>query len=288
MESERRSMAESGKRNHTYNAVAKVLEGNLRLPLTQTVHPHAHLQIDPAGGYEAVHTRNHRTEGVLSYDSAYSQVAGNPSSKPGEGWTTLSTTVVEGLNILEVVTADRVVGQIITVYPLEGYVPTISFLGTRFENLRIAGNPLELDLDLNVLGEAPKKDGPYTKDEEVISRISGQHKRILSHNTLPVELGERYNQLSARLGSREALECSLVNEAKGSFPGQSFGHVITIPHFGTITLAKLIVEHEDFHEETGAPKKTTVRLTMLDCKLGCAIEGTLAISGPVTNGTTKP
>ena len=61
--------------------------------------------------------------------------------KPGHGWATLTTVVVDDLNVLEVLTADRVVGQIITDYPLEGYVPAVSFLGTRFDNLRIAGHP---------------------------------------------------------------------------------------------------------------------------------------------------
>jgi len=59
--------------------------------------------------------------------------------------------------VLDVLTADRVVGQIITEHPLVGYVPIISFLGTRFENLRIAGHPVELDLDLNILGDKPAR-----------------------------------------------------------------------------------------------------------------------------------
>ena len=52
--------------------------------------------------------------------------------------------------------------------------------------------------------------------------------------------------------------------------------MITIPGFGTITLAKLTVKHEDPHEKTGVPKKTTFTLTMIDLKLGCVIEGSIA------------
>ncbi len=58
---------------------------------------------------------------------AYTQVAGNRSTKSGQGWTTLTTSVIEGLNVLDVVTADRVVGQTITEHPLEGYVPSDQF-----------------------------------------------------------------------------------------------------------------------------------------------------------------
>jgi hypothetical protein len=215
-------------------------------------------------------------------------VAGNRSTKPGQGWSTLTTTVIKDLNVLEVLTADRVVGQIITEHPLVGYVPSISFLGTRFENLRIAGHRVELDLDLNILGEKPANDAPYAKDTGVASRVSSQYDRICGHQDLPAELLERYNRLSSTLGSPEAVECSLVNQAAGRYPGKSFGHVITIPGFGAITLAKLTVTHEDYHPETGVPKKTTVNLTMVDLKLGCVIDGTVALGFSGPNGNTYP
>jgi hypothetical protein len=60
--------------------------------------------------------------------------------------------------------------------------------------------------------------------------------------------------------------------------------VITVPGFGTITLAKLTVKHEDQHETTKVPKKTTFTLTMIDLKLGCAIEGDIPIGGGTSNG----
>jgi hypothetical protein len=64
--------------------------------------------------------------------------------------------------------------------------------------------------------------------------------------------------------------------------------VITIPNIGTITLCKLVLEHEHFHEETGVPKMTTVHLTMIDLNLGCVIEGAVPIGGGTSNGTTQP
>jgi hypothetical protein len=62
--------------------------------------------------------------------------------------------------------------------------------------------------------------------------------------------------------------------------------VITVPGFGTITLAKLTVKHEDSHETTKVHKKTTFTLTMIDLKLGCAIEGSMGIGGGTSNGDT--
>jgi hypothetical protein len=70
----------------------------------------------------------------------------------------------------------------------------------------------------------------------------------------------------------------------GLFPGNVFGNVIAIPGFGTITLAKLTVKHENPHETTKVPTKTTFTLTMIDLKLGCVIEGDASMGCTITNG----
>jgi hypothetical protein len=197
----------------------------------------------------------------------------------------MTTTVVEGLNVMEVVTADRVVGQTITHHPLEGYMPSISFLGTRFENLRIAGYPVKMEFDYDIFGPRPINDLQYAHDGGVLGRVSRQYDRILKNKNLPATLQEHYNDLSSHLGSREIVECSLVNRVAGFFPGSIFGNVITVPGFGTITLAKLTVKHENPHETTKIPRKTTFNLTMIDLQLGCPIAGAMGIGGNGSNGT---
>jgi hypothetical protein len=281
-------MSETNGRTHNYHAEASVLEGHLELPLAQEIKPQAYAKLSEQGGYISQRAENYRLEAAISFRSAYTQVAGNRDVKPGHGWATLTTTVIEGLNVLDVLTADRVVGQISTEHPLVGYVPTISFLGTRFENLRIAGHPVDLDLDLGIVGAKPENDVAYTTDAALLGRVSSQYNGIIQQKDLPPELHERYNRLSSTLGSREAVECSLVNRATGGYPGSSFGHVITIPNFGKITLAKLTLMHEDFKPETGVPEKTTVHLTMIDLKLGCAIKGDAGVGAGSSNGGTRP
>jgi len=279
-------MPEVKERTHKYSAEAIALGGHFDLPVSQEIEPQAHTILPEAGGYFSQRAEAFQLHSLLSFRSAYSHVAGNRSDKPGKGWDTLTTTVIEGLNVLEVLTADRVVGQTITGHPLDGYVPTISFLGTRFENLRIAGHPVELEFDHNILGPKPANDAGYTRDSGVIGRVARQYERIRGHKDLPVELLERYNQLSSTLGGAEAVECSLVNQAAGGYPGKSFGHVIKIPGFGVITLARLTVKHEDPHEKTKAFRKTTFTLTMLDLQLGCAGSGHIPVGGGGSNGST--
>jgi hypothetical protein len=275
-------------RTHKFNAEAKVLEGNLRQPLAQKVPTQARAVLDSAGGYGVQHTTDYRLEGLISLRAGHSQVAGNPGTKPGHGWSTLVTSVIEDLNILQVVTADRVVAQIITEHPLDGYVPTISFLGTRFENLRVAGHPVHLDLNLDLCGPKPANDGCYIREPNFLKRVSNQYSSILETEDLPDDLRETYNRLASSLGKTESVECSLVNRATGSHPGHSCGHIIRIPEFGTITLAKLKVTQEDPNPETGCLTKTTVTLTMVDLKLGCVIDADIPIGTGSTNGSTWP
>jgi len=280
-------LSEVNGRTHRYHADATILSGHLKLPLVQQVEPQAHAHLREEGGYLSERSANYRLESVVSYKSAYTHVAGNRSTKPGQGWTTLSTTVIEGLNVMEIVTADRIVGQTITEHPLVGYVPSVSFLGSRFENLRIAGHLVDIDFDPTILGPKPANDVSYTRHSDLLGRVRNQYDRILGHNQLPPDLGEHYNRLKGALGSAEALECSLVNQASGRYPGLTFGHKIRIPDFGEVTLAKLCVEHEDPNPKSKVPT-TTVRLTMVEFQFGCVIDGQLNVAGGSNNGGTWP
>jgi hypothetical protein len=281
-------------RTHEFHAEATIVSGNLYQPFSQTIEPQAKSHLYHQGGYLSQHVDGFRVEGVLTFQKAYTQVAGNPGRKPGHGWATLCTTVVEGLNVLEVLTADKVVGQIITEHPLDGYVPRISFLGTRFENLRIAGHPVELEWDLKILGDKPANDYAYSRHESVLQRVKQLVEGIGDPNALPPEVGGQYNRLSSSLRSPEAIECSLVKKVWGGYPGFTFGHIIRVPDFGTIELAKLTLKHEHFgrpghyNEDPNVPEQATVTLTMIDLKLGCAVDGDIPIGTGSSNGNTRP
>jgi len=273
-------------RKHEYHAEAEVLSGELHMPLKQKIEPQTTAHLYHRGGYIAEHSDLYRVEGVLSFNRAYTQVAGNRGKKTGHGWATLVTTVIEGLNVLEILTCDRVVGQIITEHPQEGYVPEISFLGTRFENLRVAGHPLKVDVDLKLIGDKPVKDAGYAKHPALMERLKKQYAGIHDREDAPAELRKAYNQLSSTLETAEKIECSLVHHVTGSFPGIAFGNILKIPDFGTVELAKLKICHEEY--EKGIPQTTTITLTMMDLNLGCAIDGTVPLGTTSSGGKTRP
>jgi hypothetical protein len=274
--------SEANGRTHRYHAEATVLAGHLELPLVQEIKPQAYAKLPDEGGYLAQHAADYKLEGVISFRSAYTQVAGNPGKKPGHGPSTLSTAVIEGLNVLDVVTADRVAAQVSIEHPLDGFVPQVTFLGTHFENLRIAGHPVKLDLDLDIVGPKPENDLPYSKASGFMDRVARQHGNVRAHPSLLAELLGRYTGVPANPEDGEAIECSLVNAAQGAFPGQSFGHVIHVPDFGTIVLGALRLEHEDFLKSV--PRKTTIRLNMIELKMGCIAHGNVAAGSTVNNG----
>jgi len=128
-------------RVHYFHADACAFGGYFERPIERTIVPQAPMSLSPAGGYGSARSENFRLEGLVSYKSASTQVSGHLSKKDGGGWVTLVTSVVEGLNVLDVVTADRLSAQISTEHPLVGDSPKVTFLGTSFENLKIAGCP---------------------------------------------------------------------------------------------------------------------------------------------------
>jgi hypothetical protein len=280
--------------DHIYTAEASVLQAHIITPIDQVITPQSFIALPDTGGYHSQQSKQFHLGKVISIESSYTQVAGNRETKPGHGWSTLVTSVAEGLNILDVVTADRIVAQVSTEHPLDGHVPSITFLGTRFENLRIAGHKVELDLCLDLFGDRPGDDSPYTRNPDFLKRVSSQYAGVRKHEN-PIAsifgLGS-YDRDPENLvnveGDKEAIECSLVNQAQGAYPGGSFGHVIQIPDFGTLYLATLHLEHSECHPKTRVPKKTTVSLNMLHAKMGCIANGSATVITTKTNGHGMP
>lgn len=279
---------EEVKRHHTYFAEASALEGNLCLPFVQKFSAPTFVKLNENGGYVSQHAENFRLGGVMSFRSAYTQVAGNLDTKKDHGWNTLGTAVIEGLSVMDVITADRIVAQLSTDHPLIGYVPTITFLGTRFENLRIAGTPVKLDLNLNLFGSKLDSDAPYSESDKFREHVIGQYERIQADKELSSEARGLYNQVPSKSDRLAPIACSLVNHTTISHPGHSCGHVIEIPNFGRISLATVLLEQSDPHPETGIPRKTSITLKMLEMEMGCIGGGTGSGGGTKLNGGSAP
>jgi hypothetical protein len=280
------------KRIHTYHGEADILEMELTEPFREKVRPQAKVELYGSGEhshYQFKHAGPFRLEGILSYQSGYTQVAGHRSTKPGHGYATLTTSVTEGLNILDVITADRVVAQISTEHPLDGAVPEVSFLGTRFDNLRVAGHKVEIDTNLHVLGPKPVDDGSYFDQSTVMDNMARQYEKISTNANLPDWARERYPKDSPAwltkdpMSGAEIAKCSLVSGVHSA--QKSFGHVIEVPHFGKFFLGELKVDRKPAARNSKDYDCYNFRLTMIRFELGCPTQGSGGNTSADTNGT---
>jgi hypothetical protein len=277
-------------RIHYYHADACGFGGYLERPLEQNIAPQASLSLSPSGGYGSARVDNFRLEGLLSYESAFTQVSGRMSKKEGGGWQTTVTATVEGLNILDIVTADRLSAQISTEHPLEGDDPKVSFSGTSFENLRIAGYLIDVNLDLDICktgngNEYPER--PCVSDERFLARVADHYRRMNEVKSLPEWvkerdrsipnwIQERYDVEDLEDRSNSSIVTSIVKETSGKFPGRPFANAFEVPDVGKLFLGELVVDCKSF------------QLSMIRLELGCRAHG--QTSGPTSkaNGTTEP
>jgi hypothetical protein len=267
-----------------YYAKAYVLKADLEQPLERKIEPQAAVELPQDGGYEFREFGPYRLEGVLSYRYGYTQVAGHPSSKK-HGNNTLATSVVEDLNVLDVVTADRVVGQISTDYPGDDevvQVPRVTFLGTRFVNLRIGGHKVDIDQDIHVLGAKPRGEVSYFEDAGALTRMSRQFAHIRKMKKLPEWAAKEFTRDKTAIQQDNTAQMSLVNSINGA-PGAAFGHVIDVPHFGRIYLGELTIDRK---LEPGSTDYYlyTFHLEMIRLDMGCIGKGTSGIVAMDANG----
>jgi hypothetical protein len=157
-------------RTHTFHAHTYIFNAGSH-PLTNVVGSQRAIRLPDGGGFRSQFIDGQASDGV-SFKSAYMHVAGTRSSKVGYGWSTLATSVLIGLNVHDVVEADLVFAQVSTEHPSEGYVPSVTFMGTRFENLRIGGHEVQPQLDLEICGPKPEGDRPYLQDSKFLSRVA--------------------------------------------------------------------------------------------------------------------
>jgi hypothetical protein len=280
-------MDASQERVFHYHAASNALGGVLTHPYKSVISSEANTALANAGGYNASKTVPYHLDHVLHCDKAYTHATGGEEDGY---WATLTSAVLEGVNLLEVVTADKIVAQISSKHPKKGHHPIVSFVGSQFVNLRINGQPIEVTLDVHPLpgkpvppakGKSSPSSDPQVSsyhDPVVRKLAAAQSRKITSHKHAPDWAERRYGWLESvnDIDDRGHLLCTLVREIKGSDPDYTFGQVIHVPGFGNIYLAEVSCDAKSHH------------LTMLRAEMGCASSGTVSMSVAATNGHPMP
>jgi len=172
--------------SHYFHAEAHALSGKLELPFKEEIKKQAFVKL--AGelaslseqekaqrSYFSQHAKNFRLEGIISYATAHTQVSGHESKKHPGASVTLATSVVENLNVLNVVTADRVVAQISTTHLPDEHAPLVTFLGTHFENLRIFRHKVFPKLNLRLCGDPVAAEHRFVQSAGFLKAVRDQH-----------------------------------------------------------------------------------------------------------------
>ena len=288
------------KPSHEYHADAHVLSGQLHRPIEQKIERQAPVTIkDRRGGHLTRFTEAISVEGLIAFSKGETRVSGSRSLK-NNGWVTLSTSVLEGLNVFEVITAERIVSQVSTDHPYnDGHFPSVSFLGTQFRDLRVSGFPVALTLDLGICGPKPAGDRSYFQDATFLTAVKTQTATIANEPGLPKALKDEYDQkltyIDSLIRSANAAEqvhapitCSLVKSiGKIPIPGVfAYGHILVIPEFGTVALGEIEIGEKQY--ETNERPCVYFELSALRMKLGCVGDGTTQTATAAANGRHYP
>ena len=177
--------------SHYFHAEAHALSGNLTLPFRQEIKKQAYVKLEgelaklteaerALRNYFSEKAESYRLEGLISYSSAHTQVSGHRSDKHEAASVTLATAVVEDLNILNVVTVDRVVAQIVATHFKDRYAPELTFVGTQFDNLKIAGHRVKPFLNVNLTSVKPGDGNAMHVDQgtSLMTAIEKQYKLL--------------------------------------------------------------------------------------------------------------
>ena len=288
------------KPSHEFHAEAHVLSGHLQRPIEQVIERHAPVKLsDRRGGHLTRVTEDVSIEGLINFAKGKTRVSGSRSLK-NNGWVTLSTSIMEGMNVFEIITADRMVSQISTDHSFnDGHVPRVTFLGTQFNNLMVSGFPVKVTWDFGICGEIPANGKSYLQDSKFLGRVKEQTAKISKASGLPKEMKEQYDEKLGSInklidscdadgeGIHGPITCSLVQKIDVDIPGvQTFGNVMVIQEFGAVALGEIVVG-EKMYEGSTRPD-VYFQLTGINMNLGCVGHGVVAGATVAANGHHHP
>jgi hypothetical protein len=261
-----------------YNAHGHGLSAQFQRPFDHVIEVQAGMSLPISGGHGSSRVENFQFKEFISFKSAYCHVSGSQNKEDGS-FTTLVSSTVEKLNILDVVTADRIVSRISCRHVPGEAEPHIIPLGSKFEDLRIASCPVHLDLDLELFCEydtftAFKE--KFGKDPKFRKTVQDRFLWGELDKDTPEFVRTRYNWAKRDTfpESRGAVLCSLIKDVVTSCPGlERYGQVIVVPQFGRIFLGEFLIE------------RYARRLTMLRLELGSPVQGVITVASGQGNGS---
>jgi len=249
-----------------YHACANAFSGHFTRPFVETIDVQAGTSLPVTGGHGSSCVENFQFHKFISFRRGYAHVSGGFQDSDGSN-NTLVTSVLENLNMLDILTAGRIVCRLYSKHPQDAPEGRITMHGSLFENLAICGHPVKIDLDFALF-----EDIQTYEQAQAAYKSNDQFKKIASD---PLQSG----QVLPEQKCNGAFLCSLVKDGgiRLNAPGVKVsGHSIYVPGFGKVYFAEVMVSHG------------TRTLTMLRFELGSTTGGGGSGGSGTTNGKHYP
>lgn len=291
---------------YIYSSSAYALAGEFYRPTRKSVSVQGGTVLGASGGYHSQRVGKYSADDLVSFESAQVEVGGS-YDKCHDVQTTYFTSLIEGLNIANMVTADRVVAYTMVYSPSKDHDGdhTFNINGSYFDNLRIAGQKIDIDLNTSPFHGVNSYSNLIDRRKEMVAKADAQKNHgpffLDSFSSLSSsKLQELENQYHALQGlsrwvddwkaddgrsSREHYLCSAANHLQleqqvgadsqkgfGEDSVKNYGGVICIPKFGVVRLAEVLVS------------RRSRRLTMLTVQMGSVASGTVTVGDGSTGG----
>lgn len=280
---------------YLYQASAYGFSGQIERPFHHVIPTQAATVLGTNGGRGQNRVDKFQLEGIISFESAFVEVGGS-FDECHDRHTSFASATIEKLNILDMVTADRIVSRMAVYSPKVGDEKgelTFNITGSHFENLKVAGHKIDVKLATHVFHEhdTHSKAVEAHQKSKLDDWLLGSKLGNLSERELE-DLEKTYHALGGmsevvkgwKKGDRrnhDSLWFSPLNHLKiedHAGPNtelRGFGSIICIPKFGVVRLAELEVHKH-------CRSLTMLRVDM--CSTGTGGTST----GNSTGGGTRP
>lgn len=236
-----------------FHAEGHALSGEFRHPAWCPIEAQASASLPTIGGHARAQVDDFHFQDFVSFKSAHTHVSGK--RRRDETFVTHATTTIEGLNILGVVTAERIVSRLSSVHSPGSPEGHIIAEDSRFEGLRINGQDVKVTLRHSLLVEC----------------------KTFDQLTKGIASDAKSGKIVAIDSDRKVAICSLVEKIETKLPGvDSKRHLIEVKNFGKIFLAEIFAE------------PGTRTLTMLHLELGSPHVADITAAETRTNGQPTP
>jgi hypothetical protein len=267
-----------------FKASAYGAAGVITTPFKEVIETQAPTTLASFGGFGSARREKFQHRDILRFDSAFTMVTGSQTHLDGNEptYSTLAKATIDGLDIMGMVTADRVVAHLVSTFiPSRHVQPAVKLIGSHFVNLKIAGIPVKIHYNLGPLDRYHHYDtlkAAYTTDKAVRNLFGDDHLRHRFAEA-PAEVKAFLNPPPEDENKmphfEEVAAASIVKKIVPEDDAfETWGHVTYIEGFGVIRLGEVLISEK------------TRQLSMIQVRLGCPVEGDSSV-GVVDDGTSN-